>query len=137
VNKQRIYTISELAAELGITPRTIRYYEEVELLSSERESVNHQRLYDARARARLKLILRGKRFGFPLSEIKEMINLYDVDRTQKEQLRRTITLGDKKIAELEEMVTDLQAIREEMLEFRRHFMSLLQELERKNEREEG
>ncbi|MBS4023599.1 MAG: MerR family DNA-binding transcriptional regulator [Dethiobacter sp.] len=137
MNKQRIYTISELAAELGITPRTIRYYEEVELLSSERESVNHQRLYDARARARLKLILRGKRFGFPLSEIKEMINLYDVDRTQKEQLRRTITLGDKKIAELEEMVTDLQAIREEMLEFRRHFMSLLQELERKNEREEG
>ncbi len=134
MGKQRIYTISELASEFGITPRTIRYYEEVGLLASTRESQNHQRLYDARSRARLKLILRGRRFGFSLGEIKEMIELYDVDPTQKEQLRRTIEYGDRKIAEVEEMIADLIQIKEEMLEFRERFTGLLTDLEQKEER---
>jgi DNA-binding transcriptional MerR regulator len=129
MNKGTLFTISELAAEFGITPRTIRYYEEVGLLKSTRESLNHHRLYDARTRARLKLILRGKRFGFSLAEIKEMIELYDIDPTQKEQLTRTIALGQKKITEINEMVNELLQLKEEMLEFTATFIKKLEALE--------
>jgi len=125
--KENICTISELANEFGITPRTIRYYEEIGLLSSSRESQNHQRLYDSRIRTRLKLILRGKRFGFSLGEIREMIDLYDVDPTQKEQLRRTIHFGDRKISEIEGMIAELLQLKEELLEFRERFTCLLRE----------
>lgn len=134
MNRHKIYSISELAAEFGITPRAIRYYEEVGLLTSHRESVHHQRLYDGRARARLKLILRGKRFGFTLSEIKEMIDLYDVDPTQKEQLRQTIAYGDKKVAEIDERIADLQELKAEILEFRQRFQEMLAKLEEKEKR---
>ncbi len=122
-----IYTISELADEFGITTRTIRYYEEVGLLHPLRLDEMQQRLYTPRDRARLKLILRGKRFGFSLSEIKEMLDLYDVDPTQKEQLRRTIEYGDRRIAEIDEMIRDLTMMKEEMLEFRRKFVAMLAE----------
>ena len=124
------YTISELAGEFGITPRTIRYYEEVGLLQSHRQSMNHQRLYDDRDRVRLKLILRGKRLGFSLGEIKEMIDLYDADPSEKEQLTRAVAYGDQKIKEIEEMITELQVTREELLEFRERFLALLAEAEK-------
>ncbi|KUO71172.1 MAG: hypothetical protein APF81_20970 [Desulfosporosinus sp. BRH_c37] len=65
-----IFTISELAEDLGITSRTIRYYEEVGLIEPLRHEDIAQRLYGARERVRLKLILRGKRLGFSLTEIK-------------------------------------------------------------------
>ena len=135
MDKQLNYTISELANEFGITPRTIRYYEEVGLLQSHRESTNHQRHYNARDRARLKLILRGKRYGFTLNEIKEMIDLYDVDPTQGEQMKRTIAYGDKKIAEINEMVADLLEIKAELLEFREKFTTILSELDNKGKGE--
>ncbi len=122
------YSISELAGMFGVTPRTIRYYEEVGLLApEERESETQQRRYSKRARARLKLILRGKRFGFSLGEIKEMIELSDVDPSEKEQLKRTLAYGDKKIAEIDEMISELTAIKEEMLEFREKFSRRLRE----------
>jgi len=123
------YSISQLAYMFGVTPRTIRYYEEVGLLSScQRESETRQRYYDRRARGRLKLILRGKRFGFSLEEIRDMIELYDVDPTEKEQLRRTLDYGDKKIAEIEEMIQELTSIKEEMLELREKFLQKLREM---------
>lgn len=125
--KQDVYTISELAHEFGITTRTIRYYEEVGLLNPRRAGETGQRLYDRRDRARLKLILRGKRFGFTLQEIKEMIELYDVDPSQKEQLRRTIAYGDRRIAEIDEMIRELTLLKEELLEFRRRFVAMLEE----------
>ncbi|MDW7649739.1 MAG: MerR family DNA-binding transcriptional regulator [Bacillota bacterium] len=128
--EEQLFSISQLAADFDITPRTIRYYEEVGLLESQRESVNHQRLYDVRARARLKLILRGKRFGFSLDEIGEMVNLYDADPTQKEQLQRTIAFGEKKIKELEEMIRELQETKEELVLFRDRFRAMLDDLEK-------
>ena len=126
--KGPIFTISELADELGITPRTIRYYEEMDLLEPQRYENVGQRLYGPRERTRLKLILRGKRLGFSLAEIKEMIDLYDVDPTEKEQLQRVIAYGERRLKEIEELLEDLQVMREEILEYHRRFTTRLQEL---------
>lgn len=126
---KKTYSISELAQEFGISTRTIRYYEEVGLINSHREKDTLPRMYTSRDRTRLKLTLRGKRFGFSLAEIKEMLDLYDVDPTEKEQLRRTIELGDKRIAEIDEMIRDLEEIKQEMLEFKQRFQEILKQKE--------
>ncbi|NLL17571.1 MAG: MerR family DNA-binding transcriptional regulator [Clostridia bacterium] len=127
--KDKLFSISELAHEFGISTRTIRYYEEVGLISSQRDKETQPRTYTSRDRARLKLALRGKRFGFSLAEIKEMLDLYDIDPTEKEQLRRSIELGDKRIAEIDEMIRELQQTKQEMLEFRERFMEILMKKE--------
>lgn len=127
MNKEKTFTISELAAEFGVSTRTIRYYEEVGLLQPQRAGDSNQRIYTKKDRGRLKLILRGKRFGFSLREIKEMLDLYDVDPTQKEQLKKVIEYGDERIAEIEERIRELQLLKEEMLEYREKFKRMLQE----------
>ncbi len=126
--KGPIYTISELADELGITTRTIRYYEEVGLIEPQRHADISQRLYSSREKARLKLILRGKRLGFSLAEIKEMIDLYDVDPSEKEQLIRTIEYGERRLREIEERFKDLQIIKEELIEYHQKLTQRLKEL---------
>lgn len=126
-------TISELAAEFGVTPRTIRYYEEVGLLSPHRDTPTSQRLYDERDRARLKLILRGKRFGYSLSEIADVLELYEVDPTQRQQIMRTLEYGVRHIREIDERIEELREIRGEMLEFASSFLELL---ERQGEEED-
>ena len=73
------YSIGELCAEFGVTPRTLRFYEYKELLAPVREG--QRRLFTQRDRARLKLILRGKRFGFTLNELKDLLDLYNADPT--------------------------------------------------------
>ncbi len=115
-------TISELAAEFGITPRAIRYYEEVGLLKPHRNTPTSQRLYDDRDRARLKLILRGKRFGYSLSELVDILQLYEVDPTQKKQIIRTLEYGLQHIREIDERIEELREIRREMLEFASSFL---------------
>ncbi len=119
--------ISELAQEFGITPRTIRYYEEVGLLSPHRETPTSQRLYDERDRARLKLILRGKRFGYSLAELKDILELYEVDPTQRQQIMRTLEYGLRHIREIDERIEELREIRGEMLEFAASFLRILEE----------
>ncbi|HET7615956.1 MAG TPA: MerR family DNA-binding transcriptional regulator, partial [Bacillales bacterium] len=91
------FGISELAKALDITARTIRYYEELDLIHPHR-SEGGTRYYTKKERARLKLILRGRRFGFTLKEIKEMIVLFDENRSGRKQLSRTIEYGNEKIA---------------------------------------
>lgn len=125
-----IFTISELAEELGITPRTIRYYEEVGLIEPIRHEDIGQRLYGARERVRLKLILRGKRLGFSLAEIKEMIDLYDEDPTEKEQLQRVIAYGERRLSVIDEMLQDLQVMREEIMEYHIRFVERLNQLKK-------
>ncbi len=79
------YGIAELAREFDVTTRTIRYYEDKGLLSPTRKG--QRRVYAPRDRVRLKLIMRGKRLGFSLNEIRELIDLYDVDPSEATQLR--------------------------------------------------
>jgi DNA-binding transcriptional MerR regulator len=81
----RLYTVTELAKELGMTARAIRFYEDKGLITPQRAGTT--RVYSTRDRARMILILRGKRLGFSLSAIKEYLDLYDADITQHAQLR--------------------------------------------------
>jgi DNA-binding transcriptional MerR regulator len=81
----RLYTVTELANELGMTARAVRFYEDKGLITPQRAGTT--RVYSARDRARMILILRGKRLGFSLSAIKEYLDLYDTDITQQAQLR--------------------------------------------------
>jgi DNA-binding transcriptional MerR regulator len=109
----RLYSIGDLAGELGISPRAIRFYEDQGLLAPRR--IGGNRVYSARDRARLQLILRGKRLGFALADVKELLDLYDVDRDHLEQLRATLAKGRARIAELErqqqEIALTLQELR--------------------------
>jgi DNA-binding transcriptional MerR regulator len=79
------FTIGDLAREFGVTLRTLRFYEDKDLLNPRRQAQN--RLYSRRDRARLKLVLLGKKVGFSLKEIKDMIDLYDLKDGQATQLR--------------------------------------------------
>jgi DNA-binding transcriptional MerR regulator len=123
---RRKKSISELAAEFGITPRAIRYYEEMGLLKPHRSTPRSQRLYDERDRARLKLILRGKRFGYSLSELVDILELYEVDPTQRQQIMRTLEYGLQHIREIDERIEELREIRREMLEFASSFLEILE-----------
>src|SRR5260221_300439 len=80
-DSQRIYSIAELSREFAITPRTIRFYEDEGLIKPRRQGTT--RLYSSGDRTRLSWILRGKRLGFSLAEIRELLDLYQVDRTAK------------------------------------------------------
>ena len=105
------YTIAQLSNEFGITPRAIRFYEDKNLLSPTRQGLN--RIYSRRDRARLALILRGKRLGFRLDDIKEMLDLYDHGEGQIEQMQFTLDRSRDRIAELERQRRDVDdAIRE-------------------------
>ncbi len=113
----RIYwTINELSRSYDVTPRTLRHYEDVGLLSPLRKGT--QRLYRERDRVRLQLILRGRRLGFGLPEIQEMLDLYDADPTEVTQLRHTIRRGDAKLQELHDQVEELKTLIEEITELR-------------------
>jgi DNA-binding transcriptional MerR regulator len=87
-DKNRIWTIGELSREFDATARALRFYEDKGMLHPKRDGMN--RLYSVRDRARLQLILRGKRVGFTLSEIREMIDLYDLGDNQRAQMQRTL-----------------------------------------------
>lgn len=123
--EQPLVSISKLAQELLITPRTIRYYEEMGLLTPLNHEKMSQRVYGPRERARLTLILRGKRLGFSLVEIKEMIDLYDIDRTEGLQLERTVAYGEKRLQELEEKIQELILLKGELMDYQQQFTELL------------
>ena len=109
----RTYSIGELAAEFGITSRTLRVYEEEGLLDPKRDGT--RRIYSERNRVRLRLILRGKRLGWSLAEIRESFALYDSD------------LGE--VAQLESMLDKLRERRESLLAQREDLDNALRDLE--------
>ena len=104
---QRIYSIAELAREFAITARTIRFYEDEGLIKPRRQGLT--RLYSAGDRTRLGWILRGKRLGFSLAEIKELLDLYHVDRTGVSQLRELQRRSRLHIEDLQRRRSDLDA----------------------------
>jgi DNA-binding transcriptional MerR regulator len=105
--KARLYSIGDLAAEFGISTRAIRFYESKGLLSPER--VGSNRIYTKRDRARLILVLRGKRLGFSLEEIAEYLDLYDADPYQIAQTRLLLQKVETSMGELEGKKKDIDA----------------------------
>lgn len=91
-------TIREMCDAFGVTPRTLRFYEAKELLAPIREG--QKRLFTRRDRGRLKLILRGKRFGFSLEQIRQLLDLYDLDDNQHTQIQRTLEVGGERLSEM-------------------------------------
>jgi DNA-binding transcriptional MerR regulator len=103
--ERRQYLIRELCEVFGVTPRTLRFYEDEKLISPERRgTVRH---YSDRDRARLTLILRGKRVGFSLAEIREMLDLYDLGDQQQTQCRVTLQRCEERIATLRRQRDDI------------------------------
>ncbi|KOP77876.1 MerR family transcriptional regulator [Lysinibacillus sp. FJAT-14745] len=106
-------TIQEVAKRFNVSTRTIRYYEELGLLNPDRSSTN-QRTFSKKELAKLKLIFRGKRYGFSLEEIKEMVLLFDYDRTGIQQLERTVEYGEQKIQEIDSKIAELAQMKSEL-----------------------
>ena len=100
-----LFTVTQLGRELGLTPRAIRFYEDKGLIVPRR--AGNTRVYTNRDRARLMLIMRGKTLGFSLQEIKEYLDLYDMDPTHLDQLRLLLRRVQERIAMLEEQQTAL------------------------------
>ena len=96
----QFYSVTQLARDLGVTARTIRFYEDKGLISPRRAGNN--RVYTLRDRARMILILRGKKLGFSLREIREYLDLYDADPTHAKQLRLLLKAVRDRIAQLED-----------------------------------
>jgi DNA-binding transcriptional MerR regulator len=99
------WTIAQVAEEFGVTHRTVRHYEELGLLTPERRGLS--RVYHRRDRTRLNLILRGKRLGFPLEEIRTIIDLYDAPRGRASQLEYVLNQVDERRVDLEQRRRDL------------------------------
>ncbi|MDP2580794.1 MerR family DNA-binding transcriptional regulator [Shimia thalassica] len=98
-------TIREMCDAFDVTPRTLRFYEAKELLFPIREG--QKRLFTKRDRARLKLIVRGKRFGFSLEEIRQLLDLYDMGDQQATQLQRTYEVAQQRLQDMEEQRDEL------------------------------
>ncbi|WP_421233233.1 MerR family transcriptional regulator [Aeromonas jandaei] len=110
--KEITYSISELAHEFDVTPRTIRYYEDEGLLTPQREG--QTRVYSHKDKIRLKLTLRGKRLGFSLAEIRELFDMYDTDKSSKNQLNSMIRLIESKRSALYQQLEDIQMVMAEL-----------------------
>jgi DNA-binding transcriptional MerR regulator len=122
---QELYTVNQLAEQLGVTARAIRFYEAKGLIAPRRAGTT--RVFDRRDRARLLLVLRGKRLGFSLAEIREFLDLYDADRSQSAQVRLLLARTRQRIAELETQRRDLEQTLGELREVERQAQDLLRE----------
>jgi DNA-binding transcriptional MerR regulator len=115
------YTISQMADLLDISTRTIRFYEEKGLIRPRRTTGN-QRVYTPRNKARLKLILRGKRFGFSLDEIAEMIGMATTDLNEIDQIENSLKFGDAKLKEIKERKRELEILEQDILATRKKLL---------------
>lgn len=119
----KLFSVNELAEELGVTARTLRFYEDKGLLSPQRAGTT--RVYTKRDRARLRVILRGKRLGFSLAEIKEYLDLYNVDRGNVGQERLLLDKVRARLADLARQREDLEAAVAELEELEEQVVASL------------
>lgn len=105
-------SFKDMCARFEVTPRTLRHYEYIELLAPEREG--RARFYGPREVARMTLILRGRRFGFSLEEIRQWLELYDADPEGQVQRDAWLALADRQLAELRERRVELDAVIDEL-----------------------
>ncbi len=111
-----LYSVTELADELGITPRAIRFYETKGLIKPRRAGTT--RVYTHRDKARMQLILRGKRLGFTLADIKEYLDMYEIDPSQVKQVKLLLGKIERRVGELEQQREDLETTLHELEEMR-------------------
>ncbi len=109
------FTISDLAREFGITPRTIRFWEDQGILAPQREGRN--RVFARRDRARLKMALRGKRLGLTLAEIKDLIGMYNSTEDETPQLLKCLHVIESRRAALEQQREDIEAMLGDITQF--------------------
>jgi len=121
--KNTLYTATELASSLGVSARTLRFYESKDLLSPTR--VGNRRVYNYKDNARMHLILRGKRIGFSLDEIKTFLDLYDADPHQKKQTKLLHDSVEKRIAQLTQQQQDISQTLLELKKIRHEAISTL------------
>jgi DNA-binding transcriptional MerR regulator len=121
-----LMTIREMCDTFDVTPRTLRFYEAKELLSPRR--VGQKRLFTRRDRARLKLILRGKRFGFSLEELRQLLDLYDRGDRQETQIATAYALAERRLAEMERQRTELDTAISDLREQMRWGFEILDDL---------
>ncbi|MDW8337436.1 MAG: MerR family DNA-binding transcriptional regulator [Tepidimonas sp.] len=126
MGKTTTYTISDLAREFDLTTRAIRFYEDMGLLQPRRQG--RQRIYSARDRTRLKLVLRAKRLGLSLSEAKDLIDMYDSPRDTGPQLRKFLEVLALHRRQIEEQMADLQATLDEIKVHEKEARALLARL---------
>jgi DNA-binding transcriptional MerR regulator len=122
---ERFYTVPELADDLGITPRTIRFYEQKGLLNPQRAGTT--RVYTRQDRAKLLLILRGKQLGFSLREIADYLDLYGADPTQAEQIKMLLERVRERITDLEEQRQALDVTLDELRDIEQQSVDALKE----------
>jgi len=118
-----LFSVSQLARQLGVTARTIRFYEDKNLITPQRAGTT--RVYTHRDRARLMLILRGKRLGFSLREIKEFLDLYDVDPSHHLQLKQLLGGVRKRVGKLREQRAAIDESLSELAEIERQCEQVL------------
>ncbi len=109
-------TFKEMCAEFDVTPRTLRYYEYIELLQPDREG--RSRFYGARERARMKLIMRGRKFGFQLEDIRQWLLIYEKEGTRA-QMETWIGMADGQLKELAEQREQLDEAFQELQSLRK------------------
>lgn len=131
--KGKVFSISDLAKEFDITPRAIRFYEDQGLLMPARKG--RRRVYRERDRVRLKLVLRGKRLGFALSEVKEMFDLYDTSPGESGQLQFLVDKIRRRREMLEQQRKDIDAVLHEMESVERRAQGVLDELQESGQQE--
>ena len=117
-------TFKEMCAAFKVTPRTLRYYEYIELLQPEREG--RSRFYGPREMARMTLIMRGRKFGFQLEDMRQWLLIYDQEGTQK-QMAVFTKMATKKIAVLEEQQIQLAQTLQELKDMREKTAKLMKE----------
>ncbi len=124
---KKYYQIGEIAKKLKISPRTIRYYEEIGLLKEAKRKYGNYRVYDDEDLMRLKFIRKLKLLGLKLSQIQELEKLYREHPSNKKLIPRLIEMFDEKIKEIDEKIGNLQSLKEDILSYKKRLIEKLLE----------